>query len=168
MERGKAKETEASFPLSYALTIGLFGGIIWSVVAQLAAYFHFMTFDINAIVEYVNIPKLHSGFYKVLAGIIFHTILSLIVAAAYYFFLKQSKTIWTSILFGIGVWAVFFILLSPLFPSLPFWLEMSRDTLSTSLSLFALYGLFIGYSISYGYERHLLKEKRMNWGNANG
>lgn len=163
------KEQKAKFPLSYALVIGLFGGIIWGGLAQLAAYFHFMTIDINAVVTYVNIPKIHSGFWKVISGFIFHMGVSLLLSIVYYFLLRKSKTIWGGVLFGAAIWVFLFIIIHPLLASVPSWQKLNGNTLSTTICLLILYGLFIGYSISYGYEQHLLKEKRLNeWEKANG
>lgn len=169
MKEKQGKESNARFPLSYALIIGLFGGIIWGVIAQIASYFHFMSIDINAVVKYVNVTKIHSGFPKVLAGLIFHTAVSVVLAMIYYFLLKKSKTIWGGILFGAAIWIFLFVIIHPLLASIPSWRALNSDTLSTTLCLLLLYGLFIGYSISYGYEQHLLKEKRLNaWENTSG
>ncbi|OCA92632.1 YqhR family membrane protein [Pseudobacillus wudalianchiensis] len=169
MENRQGKEQKAQFPLSYALVIGLFGGLIWGGLAQFAAYFHFMTIDINAVVKYVNLPKIQSGFWRVAAGMIFHTGVSILLAIVYYFLLKKSKTIWSGVLFGVALWIFLFVIIHPLLASIPSWQKLNANTLSTTLCLLILYGLFIGYSISYGYEQHLLREKRLNaWENANG
>ncbi|KIL75271.1 YqhR family membrane protein [Bacillus badius] len=168
MENKQGEEQKARFPLSYALVIGLFGGIIWGGLAQLAAYFHFMTIDLNAVVKYVNIPKIQSGMWRVIAGMLFHTGVSLILAAIYYFLLKKSKTIWAGVLFGVFLWIFVFMMIHPLLASIPSWQKLNGNTLSTTLCLLVLYGLFIGYSISYGYEQHLLKEKRLSaWKKTN-
>ncbi|KAB7708796.1 hypothetical protein F9802_01200 [Bacillus aerolatus] len=168
MEQKQIREKKAEFPLSYALVIGLFGGLIWGGAAQLAAYFHFITFDINAVVKYVNVPKIQNGFPKAMAGLAFQIGISVILAIVYFFLLKKSKTIWAGVLFGAALWGILFIVIHPLLASIPSWRTLNTDTISTTLCLFILYGLFIGYSISYGYEQHLLKEKRLNaWKKVN-
>ncbi|MFK2824337.1 YqhR family membrane protein [Bacillus sp. B190/17] len=162
MGEKQVKESKAEYPLGYALAIGLFGGLIWSIVAQLAAYFHFMTIDINAIVKYVNIAKIQSGFPKVAAGMVFQIIVSVILAMIYYFLLRKSKTIWSGVLFGAVIWVILFMIIHPFAASIPSWQKLNANTLSTTICLLVLYGLFIGYSISYGYEQHLLREQRLN------
>ncbi|WLR46297.1 YqhR family membrane protein [Halobacillus litoralis] len=55
------------------------------------------------------------------------------------------------VFYGIGLWAIVYFLLTPIFPAIPTFMELNSDTWVTTGCLFILYGVFIGYSISYEY-----------------
>lgn len=58
---------------------------------------------------------------------------------------------WMGIIYGGLLWLVTFFLIQPLFPYTKQIMELSLDTIISTICLFVLYGTFIGYSISYDY-----------------
>ncbi|MBK5483921.1 hypothetical protein JFV29_18960 [Peribacillus sp. TH16] len=45
--------------------------------------------------------------------------------------------------------------LKPMFSDLPSFSEMSSKSIITSICIFILYGLFVGYSISYDHQEYI-------------
>lgn len=55
-------------------------------------------------------------------------------------------------MYGIVLFFIVFFILNPLFPGIKPFTELKRDTVITSICLYIVYGIFIGYSISYEYQ----------------
>jgi uncharacterized membrane protein YagU involved in acid resistance len=56
---------------------------------------------------------------------------------------------WVGIAYGIALFLLVFLVLNPIFPGIkPFW-DLSKNTLVTSLCFYILFGVFVGYSISF-------------------
>jgi hypothetical protein len=51
-----------------------------------------------------------------------------------------------------------YLVLNPIFSEMKPFLDLSRDTVITSICLYLVYGLFIGYSINYEYEINQMEE----------
>jgi hypothetical protein len=50
------------------------------------------------------------------------------------------------------------LVLNPIFPDMKPFLDLSRNTVITSVCIYLVYGLFIGYSINYEYEINHMEE----------
>ncbi|MBA2173627.1 hypothetical protein H0266_01830 [Halobacillus locisalis] len=136
-----------------ALGIGFTGGILWSALGVFTYYFHFSELSAASFLfrSYLQTDWTGTWLAEVLAVLIVGVI-SLVSAMLYYFTLKKQQGIWPGLVFGLVLWAVVFFVLTPLFPAIPTFTEMTSDTWVTTACLFILYGVFIGYSISYEYE----------------
>jgi hypothetical protein len=58
---------------------------------------------------------------------------------------------WVGIVFGAALWGLVFFILNPMFPNLQTVFELPRNTIVTTACLYILYGVFVGYSISFDY-----------------
>ena len=56
---------------------------------------------------------------------------------------------WGGILYGVVLWLIVFYGVNPLLPNLESVSHLERNTIITTLCLYILYGVFIGYSISF-------------------
>ncbi|KHE69167.1 YqhR family membrane protein [Halobacillus sp. BBL2006] len=135
-----------------ALITGFTAGVLWSGLATIAYYFHFTEVSAASFFFRSFLQTAWTGTWlaEVLA-ILLVGILSLVSAIVYYMLLKTKNGIWPGLIFGLVLWLVIFVVLTPLFPAIPAFLELSSDTWVTTGCLFILYGVFIGYSISYEY-----------------
>ncbi|MDY0396466.1 YqhR family membrane protein [Virgibacillus halophilus] len=68
---------------------------------------------------------------------------------------------WGGVLFGIVCWIFIFIMFHPVYPSIPPVQEMKLETIISTLSIFVIYGVFIGYSIAYDYYDAHIKEMQL-------
>lgn len=87
------------------------------------------------------------------------TIISIIVigiisiggAFLYYLLLKRLKTMWPGMLYGLLLWLLVFFVFNPIFQDVRAVTELKSDTIITTICIYLLYGLFVGYSISFEY-----------------
>ncbi|WP_442594828.1 YqhR family membrane protein [Neobacillus sp. D3-1R] len=145
-------------PLGLAVITGLFGGVFWSSIAYLAYLFHFTKISPNVILEPWTIGDWKEGWLGVVISILLIGILSIGVALIYYFVLRKFTRMWVSILYGILLFLLVFLILNPIFPGIPPFRDLDKDTIVTSICFYILLGVFIGYSISYE-ESELQKTK---------
>ncbi|WP_332632326.1 YqhR family membrane protein [Halalkalibacter flavus] len=153
VERNK-KEEQMSYPTKVVL-IGLFGGLIWSLIGYLAFYFNFIRVGPALALMPFVVGDWKDTYIGQLVGVAMIAVLSIGVAFLYRLTLQKFNKLWISIGFGLALWVLVFILLNPIFPGLKSVNNLDMNTIITSICLYALYGAFIGYSISYEYaEQH--------------
>ncbi|MGP4061740.1 YqhR family membrane protein [Halobacillus sp. H74] len=138
--------------LGKALVTGFTAGILWSGLGAIAYYFHFSEVSAASFIfrSFWQTDWTGTWLAEVLA-ILFVGLLSLGSALLYYFTLKNKNGIWPGVFFGLALWSIVYFVLTPLFPAIPSFLDLNSDTWVTTGCLFILYGVFIGYSISYEY-----------------
>jgi hypothetical protein len=144
--------------ITHVFWTGLIGGIFWSLIGYLAYIFSFTDIHPHVILEPWALGDWKKDWLGTIISILVFGIISVGAAFLYFSALKKLNGIWPGMVYGIVIFVLVFIILNPLFPSIGPFKELSRDTLITSLCLYLLYGLFIGYSISYEYQNHLTSE----------
>ncbi|MCT8138684.1 hypothetical protein H1D32_13610 [Anaerobacillus sp. CMMVII] len=130
-------------------SIGFFGGLIWSFVGYLAFFFNFIRVGPALVLMPWALGDWKNGYIGQLVGIVVIAILSIAVAFLYRFILARFNSIWPGLAFGAGLWLLVFYFLNPIFPGLKSLANLDLNTIVTSFCIYILYGLFIGYSISY-------------------
>jgi magnesium-transporting ATPase (P-type) len=149
LEQNK-QETPLSFNAKVAV-IGFYGGLIWSVLGYFTYLLNFTKYGPALVLSPWALGDWKTKTLGQFIGIIVIALISILVAFAYKFVLSQIKSIWAGILFGIVLWGIVFYILNPIFPNLENVTELGRNTLATSICIYILYGLFVGYSISFEY-----------------
>lgn len=146
----KKKQTGKSF--GRAAVVGLFGGAFWGSIGLICKLLNFSIVGPELLFAPFPLPAWKNkigGEFLAIAGLV---VLSLILALCYQFILSRFKSFWIGICFGLLLWGIVFFALRPFLPGLPFLTHLGWNTLSTTTCLFLLYGLFIGYSISFEVE----------------
>ncbi len=149
-------------PMSFFMMVfwtGLFGGVFWGAIGYIAYFFNFTDISPNVILEPWALGDWKFGWLGRVISIIFLAVLSIVAAFFYYAVLKKLKGIWVGMGFGVVLFLLVFLVLNPIFPGIKPLLELSRDTIITSICLYMLYGIFIGYSINYEYELNKVQDK---------
>jgi hypothetical protein len=149
-------------PMSMPLMVfwtGLFGGMFWSTIGFMAYYFNLSDVRPNVVLEPWVLGKWKFGWQGTLVSIVILGLLSIAVAFLYYALLKKFNSLWIGLGYGILLFLFVFFLLNPLFPGIKPVTDLSRDTIITSVCLYSIYGIFIGYSISYEYQHKKIAEK---------
>jgi len=149
----KTKQRNNNMNVLYrSLLTGFIGGILASSFAVFMYYFNFAEV---APKTYVIRPFFKSNWTSNWIGdllsILIVGILSVLVALLYFILFKKIYAMWLSGLYGLVLWLFIFIVLQPLFENVQKVYEMNSDTIISTICLFLLYGIFIGYSISYDY-----------------
>ncbi|MGM9926221.1 MAG: YqhR family membrane protein [Bacillus sp. (in: firmicutes)] len=129
--------------------IGFIGGAFWSALGCLAHYFNFTEVGPTVILSGWAPDRWAHGFLGTVIAILLYGLVSILVAFLYYAILRKVLSIFAGILFGIAIWAVVHLAFVPLFPGLKGITEMDLDSFVTTICLYILYGVFIGFSISF-------------------
>ena len=149
------------------LTTGFFGGIFWSLLGFLSHYFHFTELRPTLVLEPWTVGEWKNGWIGVLLSLLIMGLLGIVAGFLYYYTLRRNQSVWGAALYGVLLFLIVFYLLNPLFPGLNPIHDLKRDTIITTLCLYILFGVFIGYSISYEYQEqeilHREEEKRSNY-----
>lgn len=146
-KKSKTSVNMAEKKAKMAVSVGFWGGLIWHSLWYLAHFLNMSSIGPRMFVK----PFVSDGFYLSVAaqwvGIGVATLASIVWALFYVYSLVRLKRGWIGLGYGLVIWAFYFLLLSPILGlSKPVW-EMGANTISTLLSIFSLYGLFIGYSL---------------------
>ncbi|WP_455662348.1 YqhR family membrane protein [Pradoshia sp.] len=154
--------TDVKPPLSYGATvtvIGLFGGVFWGAIFQLFAYFNFTEVGPTFIIRSWIKADFAKGWMGVILSLVCLSIISLLFAYLYSILFRKFNSYWLGVGYGLVLWALIFLVLRPLFPGMKTVMELSINTIITTICLFLLFGLFIGYSISFEYHEEQLEKK---------
>ncbi|MED4204373.1 YqhR family membrane protein [Neobacillus mesonae] len=158
-ENGAAKYPQPmSFPVMVFWT-GLFGGVFWGTVGFITYYLNFTEIRPNVILIPWALGNWKYGWAGTVIAILLLGIISIGVAFIYSVLLKRFNGLWFGIGYGVILFFVVFMLLNPLFPDIKPLIDLNRNTIITSVCLYIIYGMFIGYSISYEYRNKIEQEK---------
>lgn len=154
--------SEVKEPLSYGATvtaIGLFAGVFWGGIFQLFAYFNFTEIGPTFVIRTWIKADFVKGWMGVILSLVCLSLISLLLACFYSVVFRKINSYWLGAGYGLVIWAFIFLLLRPLFPGMKTVMELSFNTIITTVCLFLLYGLFVGYSISFEYHERQLEKK---------
>ncbi|WP_338470227.1 YqhR family membrane protein [Niallia sp. XMNu-256] len=147
-KREKLKEKPMSF-ITLVMITGFIGGIVFSSLAFLAYIFDFTSISPRVILEPWTFGDWKRGWLGTLIAIVFMGAISIVAALIYYGLLRKFKSMWVGIAYGLALFLLVFFILNPIFPGIQPFNELNVNTLVTTLCLYVLYGLFVGYTISY-------------------
>ncbi|WP_328588704.1 MULTISPECIES: YqhR family membrane protein [Bacillaceae] len=156
LEQQKQEET-MSFNSTVAL-IGFFGGLIWSVLGYIAFYLNFTRVGPALALMPWALGDWKNGWMGQLVGIGFIAVVSIAVAFIYRMIFAKVNKPWPGIIYGLVLWILIFGLFNPMFPGLKPLTQLDLNTIITNICLYVVYGLFIGYSISYEYNERQVQE----------
>ncbi len=136
-------------PVLYSLKIGFFAGLIWGLLRWLASGLHFTKVS-QAFLLDPFVPRAWlGGFYWQLGGLGAFIAMSILAAVLYVALLGKLSGPWPGFAFGAVWWALVYAWAGPLVGALPPLNLIGWDSIVTDFCLFLLWGLFIGYSISF-------------------
>lgn len=136
-----------------AITIGFFGGIIWSTLFLFMHMFKMTEVEPLFLFQFVAGERAwFSTWYAYLLLIISYGILSVFVAIIYYFLFRRRQSWVGGGIFGLMLFIIIYYILPIIINSFNPFLHFEVHSHIAILCLFILYGVFTGYSISYDYE----------------
>lgn len=133
---------------------GFFGGVLWSAAGLICYLLNFSKIGPSLLFAPLTFWTWRNKISAQLIAIAAISVLSIFIAVVYLFAFSKIKSIWFSIGFGLVLWGAVFLLFQPFLNGLPKITKIGLNTLTTTLCLYALYGLFIGYSISFDFEEN--------------
>ncbi|MCM3650355.1 YqhR family membrane protein [Metabacillus litoralis] len=149
LEQNKKEPPVSS--VNKAIVTGFIGGVFWSLLAYLAYILNFTEISPNLILQPFALGDWKNGTLGNFIGVVLIGILSIGAALIYYAILKRFTSMWVGIIYGAVLFALVFFLLNPIFPNLQTVFELPRGTVVTTVCIYILFGVFVGYSISFDY-----------------
>jgi uncharacterized membrane protein YagU involved in acid resistance len=147
-QKDELKENPMSF-MTLVIVTGLIVGIVLSGLAYLAYIFNLTAIPPRVILEPWALGDWKKGWLGTVISIITIGIFSIVAAVIYYATLRKINSMWVGIAYGIVLFLLVFFVLNPIFPGIKPFREIDLDTIVTSLCFYVIYGLFVGYTISY-------------------
>jgi hypothetical protein len=150
MDENMIQENEHSISFMQLVVVtGFVGGVLWSLIAYLAYFFQFTKIEPNILLEPFTVGNWKETWIGIVITIFVYGILSIGVAFLYFLILRKLYSMWVGIFYGVALFLIVFFILNPIFPSMKPFFRIDSNTIITSVCIYVLYGVFIGYSISF-------------------
>lgn len=148
--------------ISIVVVTGLIGGILWSSIALLAYFLNFTDVRPNLILEPWALGNWKNGWIGTVFSILVIGLLSIGAALVYYALLRRFNNIWVGMAYGLVLFFLVFYVLNPIFPGIESFWKLSKNTLITTACIYLLYGIFVGYSISFEASERSVRANQSN------
>ncbi|MCR6096682.1 hypothetical protein HXA34_08980 [Salipaludibacillus agaradhaerens] len=158
-KKNKHSKQSDSFSSTTAM-IGFVGGLFWGFIGYVAYLLNFVSFGPSFLLMPWALGTWKYTQTGQWIGILFIGILSIGIAFIYRALFAKVNKFWPGLVYGGILWVLTFVLLYPLYEHAENVVKFDVNSNVTSLSLFVLYGLFIGYSISYEYHEQMLENEQ--------
>ena len=136
--------------MQLTLLTGFIGGVFGCRFGYLVHIFHF-TMISPAVILGPSQGAWKAGWVGVAIITLIYGLLSMLMALLYFSVLKKEEIT----MVGCGIWDIHFyrdlFYLQPLIPGMKPLMKYDLNTFLTEICFFIVYGVFIGYSISYEY-----------------
>ncbi|MBA4535787.1 hypothetical protein H1Z61_01205 [Bacillus aquiflavi] len=142
------REDKMSF-IGKTIVTGFIAGVFWSSIGQICYGLNLTEVSTNMILEPWAVGAWKNSWLGIVISILLIGFLSIGVALLYYVFLKKIKSMWAGIGYGVALFFLVFLILNPIFPEVEPLRKLEKNSIITLVCLYILYGVFIGYSISY-------------------
>lgn len=136
-------------PWTFSAIVGLFAGLIWGSLKILLYYFEFTKVEPAFFMRSWYVDGYLQSWRGHIVGLFWLVVMSIAVSLLYAAILRKVRGPWMGILYGLLWWAVLYGLIGPVTGTSESVFTMERNSFWTELSLFVLWGVFIGYSISF-------------------
>ena len=133
----------------YALQIGLAAGVIFGGIRWICWLFRFTKVLPGFLAEPFFLHDFLAGTGGHFVGWGFFTLLSLAAALLYAPAASFLRGPWPAALYGAAWFGVLYLWIGPMFGMMEPVGRLNWDSLWTDFSVFTVWGLFIGYSLSY-------------------
>ncbi|ALC81588.1 MULTISPECIES: YqhR family membrane protein [Bacillus] len=151
INREKDQRGKPNLILGRVVLTGFIGGAGLSLIGYLFSLFRFSEISPNMLLQPFILGDWKNKLMGTFISIIIIGVLGIGAALLYYLFFRRIKGMWAGLIYGVMLWAIVFFLFNPLFPELASINELKSETLISSFCLYLLFGLFVGYSISFDY-----------------
>ncbi|MCJ7839342.1 YqhR family membrane protein [Lederbergia sp. NSJ-179] len=150
MEKEK-NSNRYSMPLTHlAMLTGFVAGAGGALLCFIAHYLNFTEIKPSFILTIFR-GNWQDGWLGIVISCLIYGLLSILVAFGYYVLLKRKKSIIWGGVYGAALFCLIFFVFYPIIPTIQLITNYNLTTILTEACFFVLYGIFIGYSISYEY-----------------
>lgn len=135
------------------IIIGIFGGLFWALFYLIMYAFKMTEVDPKILLEIVfQDGKWITRWYGNIIFILLSSLVSTIIAFIYFFLFKKQTNWAVGAIYGIFVWLIVYLLFPILLNDYNPFIQHEVESNVAIFCLFILYGVFVGYSISFDYE----------------
>lgn len=145
--------------LPFALQLGFFAGLIWGMARMLFYYLQFTQTNVG----FLLLPLLGEDFLAgtggMLLGLLSFIVLSMVAAVIYTFTLRRMRGPWAGVLYGLVWFGLVYMAVGMLLGMVDPLGVISWNSLWTDGSVFILWGVFIGYTVSFEFTDERLRDE---------
>lgn len=134
-----------------ALLAAIFSGICIAILQPLLYYFHMIEIAPRTMVQKLLFFDVKNPILIYSLYFCIYLILSIFFTFIYYVLLKKARGWLPGALYGVIIWAGLYCLIPFLLTNELAWKMYNSETTVITFCISLLYGIFIGYSISYYY-----------------
>lgn len=150
--------TGTTNPWRFAAFIGIYAGLIWGGLRYIQHYFQLTSVSPAFLLKPFLRSRILGTWYGSLSGWLTFVALSVVAALIYAAMLRKRKGPWWGIGYGVVWWMALYLLIGPAAGMMRRIGVLEWNSAITDFCLFAVWGLFIGYSISYEFTDERLRE----------
>lgn len=158
LQAKRRRQHDKTNPWKYALNLGFFAGIIWSIVHWL---FYLMKFTL-VIPGYLAEPFFQRAFLNTWFGLAVSIgafiVFSIAAAFIYQFALVRFKGPWMGLAYGAAWWFILFVVIGPWLGMMDPLHKIGWNSIISELCLYLLWGIFIGYSVAFEFHDEASRE----------
>lgn len=158
MLQSKGETVHETSKRHFAVYIGFFAGLLWGGIKIIEHYLHFTTLSPGFLIEPFFLHSFLSTWQGILTGWVAFIIFSIAAALIYSVMLAKARGPWYGLGYGLFWWAVIFLLFGPVTGTTKWIAYMDLNTVLTDFGLYLLWGLFIGYSITFEFTDERVRE----------
>jgi len=164
--KAKGAPSSKKTGIGFTLYIGVSAGILWGALKMSEYFLKFTEIPIGFLIEPFYKHAFIASWWGMLLGEGSFILLSIVAAVIYYIALRKLRGPYYGIGYGVLWWVLLYLLLGPLSGMVPHLTNMDLVSNITDGCLFILWGLFIGYSITFEFTnergREPLRKKAAN------
>lgn len=136
-------------PWTFSASIGFFAGVIWGLTKIAFYWFEFTKVEPAFFVRGWYVDHYLHSWQGHIVGLVWIVIGSVGAALLYGALLRKLRGPWPGVLYGLAWWALLYVLIGPWAGFAENIWSLDRQSFWSDLCLFVLWGVFIGYSISF-------------------
>jgi hypothetical protein len=148
-EAPRTEEKKSTSVWAFSMQIGLFAGLIWGGLKIVEYYLGFTNVPIGFLAKPFFLRSYYNSAAGFWTGWAYFILFSVAAALLYAALFRKVKGHWAGLGYGAGWWAVLYFLIGPSFGMTNRVEQLGWNTVVTDFCLFLLWGLFIGFSISF-------------------
>ena len=154
----KQQTVKLTNPVSFALSTGFFAGVIWGAVYIIFYYLGFTRIIPGFLAEPFFAHDTLASWNGHLIGWLFFILFSILASFVYALLFRKVKGPWFSAVYGILWWIIVFLGFGPGAAMMSRADLRDLNTLLSTLCLFILWGMFIGYTITFEFTDERIRE----------
>lgn len=159
--RSRPKRQKPAKPWLFSLYIGFFAGLLWGSLKLLQFAMRYTDVVPGFLLEPFFLHSFLVTWQGLLLGYASFIGLSLAAALIYGLALRKLKGPWPGLVYGLAWWAALYLLVGPITGMVPAVTQIDINSLVTDMCLFAVWGMFIGYSIAFEFTDERSREPEM-------